>query len=89
MENKKWLKIAGIVVGVALIAFVGWKFFNKPGAAPQAGAVPVKAIAATQADTPIIYEFVGEIRPQNEAQITSRVSGMIIERYVNGGELVT
>lgn len=88
MGNKKglWILIGVVVLGLA--GFYGWKHFQKPPAAQQQ-AVGVKVFTAVQKDAPITYEFVGDIQAKNEVKITPRVSGLIIERYVNGGDDVT
>lgn len=88
MGNKKglWIFIGVVVLGLA--GFFGWKYFHKPPAAQQQ-AVGVKVFTAVQKDAAITYEFVGDIQAKNEVKITPRVSGLIIERYVNGGDDVT
>lgn len=87
MENKKKIGIAIGVVLIALAGFYGWKSFHKPPtAAPRV--VDVTTFTAVQKDAPITYEYVGEIKAQNEIKLNARVSGLIIEKYVNGGDFV-
>ena len=39
-------------------------------------------------DTPLNYEYAGNIKSTDEVKITSRVSGTIVEKYITGGEFV-
>jgi membrane fusion protein, multidrug efflux system len=55
-------------------------------ALPQA--VEVKAIQVVQQDTPINYEFVGEIAAQEEVQLRATVSGNLVGKMVSGGTVV-
>ena len=83
MKNRKWL-IA--FIGAALLGLTGCSGNQSAPAAQQAPMVRV--FTAIQKDTPIVYEFVGDIQPLNEARVSPKVSGVIIEKYVNGGEYV-
>ena len=78
--------IIGILV-LALVAAVGFRM-GWIGAKPrQTGprVVDVKAIQLVAKDTPISYEFVGEIEASDSAQIKAKVTGNIVEKYVVGG----
>jgi membrane fusion protein (multidrug efflux system) len=59
----------------------------------QATAVPraveVKAMQVIQRDTPVIYEYVGQVEAKNEAQIKAKVSGNIVGKMVTGGSVVS
>ncbi|MDR3589062.1 MAG: efflux RND transporter periplasmic adaptor subunit [Negativicutes bacterium] len=55
--------------------------------APQA--VEVSAMQVIQRDTPITYEYVGQVKAQNEVQIRSNVSGNIVAKMVTGGASVS
>lgn len=59
----------------------------------QAAQVPppvkVKAMQVIQQDTPITYEFVGQVIAKNEVQNRAKVSGNIVEKRIAGGEKVT
>ena len=48
----------------------------------------VKTMQVIKRDTPIIYEYSGFVEAQNEVQMKARVTGMITEKYVNGGDKV-
>jgi len=56
--------------------------------APPPMAVEVKAMKVIQRDTPVTYEFVGQIEANNEVQIRAKVSGNIVDRMVTGGVAV-
>ena len=56
--------------------------------APQGQAVAVKAMKVIKQDTPVSYEFVGEVEAKQEVQIKAQVSGNIIEKMVDGGTTV-
>ena len=51
--------------------------------------VKVKAMQVVQQDTPVTYEFVGQVIAKNEVQIRAKVSGNIIKKMVTGGDKVT
>ena len=57
--------------------------------APAQQAMKVNAFHAVSSDTPILYEYVGQVIAQQEVPVRSRVSGSVIEKYVSGGEEVT
>ena len=102
MQAMSWLKKLGfrgkLIGGVAIVAIVGYAAVNagllakfgiggKPPA--RAGqAVEVKAMQVVAKDTPLTYEFVGEIEARETAQIKAKVAGNIIEKYVTGGATV-
>lgn len=60
---------------------------QKPAQAPQT--VEVKAMQVIQKDTPITYEFVGQVQAKNEVQIKARVSGNVLSKAVAGGAAVS
>ncbi|HML88187.1 MAG TPA: efflux RND transporter periplasmic adaptor subunit [Methylomusa anaerophila] len=55
--------------------------------APQA--VEVKAMAVVQQDTPITYEYVGQVQAKNEVKLQAKVSGNIVAKMVTGGGMVS
>lgn len=71
------------VTVLAAIAFTGGCAGGKPAQAPQA--VEVKAMQVIQQDTPVTYEFVGQVQAKNEVQIKAKVAGNIISKAVIGG----
>ena len=56
--------------------------------AAQGGAVPVKAMRVVQQDTPLAYEYAGQVKGKDEVKVQPRVSGTVTEKYVKGGEYV-
>ncbi|WP_425060489.1 Multidrug efflux pump subunit AcrA [Sporomusa carbonis] len=54
---------------------------------PQA--VEVKAMQVIKRDTPVTYEFVGQVQAKNEVQIRAKVSGNIVAKMVTGGATVS
>lgn len=75
------------IIAVSSIAGCG----GKGQEAAQAGkqAVPVQAIKVMQQDTPLSYEYAGQVQGKNEVLIQARVSGNITEKFVNGGDAVS
>ena len=61
------------------------------GGGQQSGtrATQVKAMNVLQQDTPLTHVYAGQIVGTDEVKIQSRVSGNIVEKYVQGGQLVT
>lgn len=87
-----------LIGGVALVAVLGYAAFSTGlltkvglGGKPQtrtAQPVEVKAMQVVVKDTPITYEFIGEIEATESAQIKAKVAGNIVEKYVTGGATV-
>ncbi len=77
---------AALAAVVALGAFSGC---GSEQASQQTKALPVKAIQAIQRDTPLKYEYAGQVQAQNEIKIQARVSGNIVEKLVSGGDFVS
>lgn len=75
-----WLLILGIAV---LAAGCGSR-----QAAKTPTTVAVKAMPVIQQDTPVTYEFIGQVEAKNEVKISARVSGTIIAKMVTGGTTV-
>lgn len=61
---------------------------SKQQAARAPQEVAVKAMQTIQKDTPVTYEYVGEIVAKDEVQIQTRVSGNIARKLVKGGDTV-
>lgn len=80
--NKKsmiWLAILLLVVTTGC---------SKQQAARGPQEVAVKAIQVIQKDTPVTYEFVGEIVAKDEVQIKAQVTGNIASKFIKGGDTV-
>lgn len=67
-------------------------FLTGCGQEKQAGmpqmAAQVKAMKVIQRDTPLTSEYPGQAMGVNEVKVQSRVSGNIVEKYVQGGQFV-
>ncbi|QJW49183.1 efflux RND transporter periplasmic adaptor subunit [bacterium BFN5] len=61
---------------------------SKQQAARPPQEVAVKAMQVIQKDTPVTYEYVGEIVAKDEVPIKARVSGNIARKLVKGGDTV-
>lgn len=88
-QNRKNVVLA--VVAVVVVAIIGYVIYSKlfSGTGTQTGgATAVKAMQVIQRDTPLNYEYAGDIKSTNEVKITSRVSGTIVEKYITGGQFV-
>ncbi len=48
----------------------------------------VKAMKVIQRDTPLASEYAGHLVGTEEVQIQSKVSGNVVEKYINGGQYV-
>lgn len=48
----------------------------------------VKAIKVIQRDTPLASEYAGHLVGTEEVQIQSKVSGNVVQKYINGGQYV-
>ncbi|MDF2568891.1 MAG: acrA [Sporomusa sp.] len=82
MVNKKsliWLTVLFLIVTAGC---------SKQQTARPPQEVGVKAMQVIQQDTPVTYEFVGEIVAKDEVPIKTQVSGNIARKLVKGGDTV-
>lgn len=87
-SKKLYFGIAIVVVLVGIFA-VRNVMLNKTQAAKTPQVVEVKAMQVVQKDTPITYEYVGQVQAKNEVKLQSKVSGNIVAKMVTGGAMVT
>lgn len=84
--------VLATVVAIVVIALIGYFAYSKFATTPQGkqagGPATVKAMQVIKRDTPLNYEYAGNIKSTDEVKITSRVSGTIVEKYISGGEFV-
>lgn len=80
--KKKVMALALVVASMLAVTGCG----GKQAAGPSE--TLVKSMQVIKRDTPIIYEYSGFVEAQNEVQMKARVTGMITEKYVNGGDKV-
>lgn len=80
------------VVAIVVIALIGYFVYSKlhatQGAKTAGAPATVKAMQVIKRDTPLNYEYAGNIKGTDEVKITSRVSGTIVEKYITGGQYV-
>ncbi len=84
-QSRKWkvLALASLLAAVsAAIMGCGSEHQQKQQA------TPVKAVSAIQQDTPLSSEFAGQIVSKNTVNVQSKVSGNIVEKFVQGGQFV-
>lgn len=81
MHKKRFIWLAIILLFVATGC-------SKEQSARPPQEVAVKAMQVMQQDTPVTYEFVGEIVAKDEVPIQARVSGNILRKMVKGGDTV-
>lgn len=84
--NTRFKKVGSFMLMSAALLLAGCGGQPKTQA-PQA--VEVSAMQVIQRDTPITYEYVGQVKAQNEVQIRSNVSGNIVAKMVTGGASVS
>jgi membrane fusion protein (multidrug efflux system) len=75
-----------IWLAVLLVLFTAGCSKQQTARPPQE--VVVKAMQVMQQDTPVTYEFVGEIVAKDEVQIKAQVSGNVARKLVKGGDTV-
>lgn len=80
--NKKY------IIWLAILLLVVTTGCSKQQAGRPPQEVAVKAIQVIQKDTPVTYEFVGEIVAKDEVQIKAQVTGNIASKFVKGGDTV-
>lgn len=78
-----------LLVGILLAAgLVRNSIFAKSQTDKMPQTVAVKAMQVVKKDTPVNYEFVGQVKAKSEVKIMSKVSGNIVAKMVNGGDTV-
>lgn len=77
----------GLAAALALSVTMGCG--GSEPAAQQNAAVPVKAIKALQTNATLNYEYAGQVYPKNEVEVKANVSGKLVEKFVNGGDIVS
>ncbi len=87
MKYKKWLAASVLCAAAATGVFLGGC-----GGQQAAQSVPVTKVTTFRpfvSDTPIVYEYTGTVTAIQEVPVQARVSGTIIEKYIDGGATVT
>ncbi|MEN6567651.1 MAG: efflux RND transporter periplasmic adaptor subunit [Veillonellales bacterium] len=83
--NKKW---SYFVMAIALFSIVLATGCSRQAAKTGPQAVEVKAAQVIQRDTPVTYEFVGQVAAKDEVEIRAKVAGNIVQKMVQGGATV-
>lgn len=86
MITKLWRK--SYYFGLAALLTVAWATGCGQSATQAPPAAEVKAMQVIQRDTPVTYEYVGQVQAKNEVQIRAKVSGNIVSKMVTGGATV-
>ncbi len=55
----------------------------------QKGPAQVKVMKTIRQDIPLASEYAGQIMAKDEVKVQSKISGAVVEKYVNGGDFVT
>ena len=76
-----------LAIGLSCLCLLGLAGCSKKQA-PAVGALPVKTMQVIKRDTPLTYDYTGFVEAKNEVQIKSRVTGTVVEKLVNGGDVV-
>lgn len=87
MKYKKWLAVSVLCAVAVTGVFTGG--CGKQQAAQNAQATKVTTFRPFTSDTPIVYEYTGTVAALQEVPVRARVSGTIVEKYINGGDTVT
>jgi len=86
LANKSAL---AFVLSVALAASALVAGCGQEEQAQQKQAAQVKVMQAIQQDTPLTSSYAGSLAGKDEVKVQARVSGNIVEKYVQGGQFVT
>ena len=77
-----------LTLGLACLFMVNLAGCGKKQAQTGAKEVAVKAMKVIKRDTPLTYDYTGFIEAKDEVKIMSRVTGTIVQKLVNGGDVV-
>ena len=77
-----------LTMGLACLFVVNLAGCGKKQAQTGAKEVNVKTMKVIKRDTPITYDYTGFVEAKDEVQIKSRVTGTIVKKLVNGGDVV-
>lgn len=77
-----------LTMGLACLFVINLAGCRKKQAQTGAKEVNVKAMKVIKRDTPLTYDYTGFVEAKDEVQIKSRVTGTIVQKLVNGGDVV-
>lgn len=87
MDRKQWMAASLLCAAAVSGVFVGGCGKQQGGAQSQQATL-VTTIRPFTSNTPIVYEYTGSVAAQQEVPVRARVSGMVMEKYISGGETV-
>ncbi len=87
MKCKKWM-VASLLCAALGASFLAGGCGKQNAGGAQQQATKVTTTKAFRSDTPIVYEYTGNITAIQEVPIRARVSGLVVEKFVTGGETV-
>jgi len=88
LVSKGFSKLFYLVLVFSLNLFLVAGCGSGPASQMPNLAVEVEAMQVMQKDTPITYEYVGQVQPKEEVNLQAKVSGNIVQKMVNGGDIV-
>lgn len=89
MFLKKNKKLSVLVIGALLASSSFWVAgCGSNQQAAQKQGQQVKVMQVIQQDTPLSSEYAGQIAGVEEVKVQSKVSGNVVEKYVQGGQYV-
>jgi membrane fusion protein (multidrug efflux system) len=87
-KNKKYqIGLAAVIAIIAIVAVVAVAV-TKNKSMTTAGGVKVKAMQLQKQDVNINYDYTGQIVGKDDVKIQPKVSGKVVEKYINGGDIV-
>ena len=81
-------KLGALVAAAMLAASAIWLGGCGSKQAQQQHGTQVKVMQVIQQDTPIYSEYAGQIVGKDQVKVQSKVSGNVVEKYVEGGDFV-
>jgi membrane fusion protein, multidrug efflux system len=85
MKNQRLVIGAFVLLGVAAMFFYQSKNHTISSDEKKA---KVKIMQPLQQDVDLSYKYIGTIKAKDEIKIQSRVSGTVVEKYIEGGQIV-
>ena len=84
--SKAKLMTAAALIVASSVAFGGCGGGQHKQA--QVQKAQVKAMQVVRRDTPLTNEYAGRLVGTEEVKVQSKVSGNVVEKYINGGQFV-
>lgn len=89
LSGKGKIAIAAAVVIALIVGVVLYGTFGGQQAQKAASGAQVKVMPVLVQDTPLTLEYAGSVKGKDEVKVQARVSGTVIEKYIQGGQYVT